>query len=144
MSDAHGIYYKSDVPYSGEDLPWQLFVQGKALTPARWPNALMWTTEWWDRDATWARQTADATCGTMVDSGNSGISLAATGVSFDGCNAIVNNEHWVPSPPTARTFLLQCDSDLADRCPHSKWRYSCCVSACHGLSRCICSILGGR
>ena len=125
LSDAHGTYLRSDVAYSGDSLPWQIFVNGAPLTPARWPNAPLWTAESWDRDATWARQTyaicqshprtaavtrpcllspllvpsrgrSAATCGQMVDGAyGSGADLAATGISFNGCNAIVNNEHWV-------------------------------------------------
>ena len=96
MSDAYGDYYKSTSAYTGANLPWQLFVNEQPLTPARWPNALSWTPEWWDRDTTWARQTTSSTCGSMVDAAYSpSTSLAEAGVSFDGCNAIINNEHWI-------------------------------------------------
>jgi hypothetical protein len=104
QSDAYGIFYKSTSAYSNDTLPWQLFVDGAPLTPARWPNTLLWTTESWDRDSTWARQTSAVTaCGHMIDAAYStGADLAATNVSFNGCNAIVNNEHWV-----TRRYLVE-------------------------------------
>ena len=96
LQDTFGVYYKSTSAYTNATMPWQIFVEGSPLTPARWPNALAWTAEWWDRDTTWARQTTAASCGNMVDAAFSAESdLAATGISFDGCNAIINNEHWV-------------------------------------------------
>ena len=32
MSDAHGTFYRSNDPYSDDDLPHQLFLDGKPLT----------------------------------------------------------------------------------------------------------------
>ena len=100
LSDAHGTYYRSTNAYA--DTVWQLFADGMPLTPARWPNALLWTEDWWDREVGWARQAEGTSCGSNVDAGTTSPaageeghqSLAATGVSFDGCNMIVNNEHW--------------------------------------------------
>ena len=97
-SDAHGTYYRSSTPLDA----WQLFLDGAPLTPARYPNADVWSDEWWDRDVGWAAQAAGTACGRSVDDGTVSPahgeaghqSLAATGVSFDGCNAIINNEHW--------------------------------------------------
>ena len=75
------------------------------LTPARWPNALLWTEGWWSRDAGWAAQANGSSCGESVDAGTLSPaageeghqSLAGTGVSFNGCNAIINNG--TPAPP---------------------------------------------
>lgn len=72
------------------------------MNRARWPNALLWTEDWWDREVGWAKQAEGTSCGTNVDAGTASPaagepghqSLAGTGVSFDGCNMIVNNEHW--------------------------------------------------
>ena len=99
LSDTHGTYYRTTAALG--DSVWQVFVDGAPLTPARWPNALLWTTEWWDRGTGWAKQDTGSTCGTSVDNGTLSPaygevgyqSLAATGVSFDGCNMILNNEH---------------------------------------------------
>ena len=94
--DAHGEYFLSRMSYAADELPWQLFIDDVPLTPARWPNAAAWTPEWWDRDLTWARQANTARCGRMVDGAYSpATDLAATNVSFEGCNAIVNNERWL-------------------------------------------------
>ena len=100
LSDAHGTYFRSTAALG--DSVWQIFVDGAPLTPARWPNALLWTAEWWSRGMGWAKQDTGSNCGTSVDNGTLSPaygeaghqSLAATGVSFNGCNVIMNNEHW--------------------------------------------------
>ena len=104
-SDAYGIYYRSTQSHGIGDngTVHQLFVDGEPLTAARWPNALAWTDEWWDPWRGWARQGAGTVCGHSEDAGTAQPavseaghqSLAATGVSFDGCNLILNNEHWI-------------------------------------------------
>ena len=75
------------------------FTPGAPLTPARWPNALLWTEEWWTREVGWAGQANGSFCGFSVDagttSGDINQTLAETGESFDGCNVIMNNEHWI-------------------------------------------------
>jgi hypothetical protein len=83
---------------------WQLFVNGRPLTSARWPNALMWTDDAWNQDQSWAVPTnekdgrASGTfCGHTVDTGTTKHpkqKVTNTGVSFTGCNLISNNEHW--------------------------------------------------
>ena len=96
MSDAHGTYYRSTAAYDGT--VWQVFADGVPLTPARWPNALLWTEAWWTREEGWASLANGSACGHAVDAGTrQGLNqtLESTGVSFDGCNAIVNNEHWI-------------------------------------------------
>ena len=126
-SDAHGTFYRSSAPL--DDGVWQLFVDGAPLTPARWPNADAWSDEWWDRDAGWATQAAGTACGRSVDNGTvrpaygeaGHQSLAATGVSFDGCNAIINNEHWhtrryVVANHTAGTAAFDYSTDHNDLC----------------------------
>ena len=85
-----------------EGTVWQLWANGQPLTPARWPNAQVWTEDWWDIDKSWAFFDTGTECGYGVDAGtrNPGpgedghSSLAAEGVSFNGCNLIINNEHW--------------------------------------------------
>ena len=96
-SDEHGSYYRSLKPYSGTERPWQLFIDETPLTSARWPNAEAWSGAWWDRDVSWARQAEQGvSCGHMVDGAHSAATdLAATNLSFNGCNAIINNEHWL-------------------------------------------------
>ena len=101
---------------------WQLFANGLALTPARYPNVeATWTESWWNISTGWAWQGmflevrkaymqgmeiawigAGTTCGHHVDAGTKipgpaeagHQSLAATGKSFNGCNLMLNNEHW--------------------------------------------------
>ena len=100
-SDAHGVYYRSTAAYG--DQVWQLFVDGAPLTAARWPNADAWSDDAWSRARGWASQAAGSSCGVSVDKGTAEPaegeaghqSLAATGVSFNGCNVIMNNEHWI-------------------------------------------------
>ena len=100
-SDAHGVYYRSTAAYG--DTVWQLFVDGAPLTAARWPNADAWSDDAWSRARGWASQAAGSSCGVSVDKGTAEPaegeaghqSLAATGVSFNGCNVIMNNEHWI-------------------------------------------------
>ena len=98
LVDANGPFYRSTAPTEA----WQLFMKEKMLTPARWPNAAAWSEEAWSRSKGWASQAAGTFCGHSEDAGTANPaqgeaghqSLATTGVSFDGCNAIVNNEHW--------------------------------------------------
>ena len=99
-SDAHGVYYRSVQPYN--DTVWQLFADGEALTSARWPNALAWSDTWWSREQGWAQTAEGSSCGVLVDGGTADPAagseghqaLADAGVSYDGCNLILNNEHW--------------------------------------------------
>ena len=122
------MYYRSTAAYG--DTVWQLFVDGAPLTAARWPNALAWTDDAWSRDRGWASQAAGSSCGVSVDKGTAEPaegevghqSLAATGVSFNGCNVIMNNEHWVTRRYTVAnhaagtgTFDYETDSNVLCR-----------------------------
>ena len=133
---------------------------------ARWPNALMWTDDWWDRDSSWARQTAAATCGHMVRVGvaprpsvggvappltvvcplpppaclqvdgafNGTHDLAATGVSFNGCNVRhATPRHATPAWEPCSSVGL---SRLADQPARALCHNSliCSASAAHARS----------
>lgn len=93
--DARGkVFFRSAAPYNSS--VWQLFANDIPLTPARWPNTRAWSADWWSRSRGWSTQLEGTLCGHSIDGGteSGGERLADTNVSFDGCNAIVNNEHW--------------------------------------------------
>jgi hypothetical protein len=122
-TDASGAaFFRSVQPVTSPRV-WQLFLDGVALTSARWPDALSWTPDAWDRSRGWASQAAGSTlfdtqrvscaactalrrfacstrartavCGHSIDAGSATQRLADLNVSVNGCNAIINNEHWV-------------------------------------------------
>lgn len=76
---------------------WQLWVDGKSMTSARWPNVEVFSPETWSRKG-WAKQASSSTLGNMVDDESymtgSG-SLASQGVSFEGALAVLNVGYWV-------------------------------------------------
>jgi len=71
---------------------WQLFVDNKNMTLARWPNSRCWTEHFWDQSKSWARSEdvkkgyAD---GTMVDS-----DLASLQMSLVGGVVVINSDRW--------------------------------------------------
>ncbi|MHC4359863.1 MAG: CBM96 family carbohydrate-binding protein [Planctomycetota bacterium] len=75
---------------------WQLFVDGKMMTPARWPNAdnpMATNSNHWDRDQTWAdMDESQAQADHMYHAGSP--TLASTGKSFQGGMAILNTGGW--------------------------------------------------
>lgn len=86
-----GNIYKTVVP---QDV-WQLYVDGKMMTPARFPNALAYSDLMWDRYAVRREKKADgdgSSNGHVIDNPTAGAvdSLAGAGVSFDGCVALLN------------------------------------------------------
>lgn len=84
-----GNIYKTTL---SEDI-WQLFVDGKHMTLARFPNALAFSDLMWDGNM--ARRFKDpgqSTKGHVVDDPTQGATatLAGAGVSFDDCIAVMN------------------------------------------------------
>jgi hypothetical protein len=101
---------------------WQLFVDGEPMALARYPNANPWSAEAWNHDGGdggWLVQADTSTPYHMVDgegilgdtvheyllqvdqrgdsranSKRSSNSLAAAGVSFNGCPVVLNTGHW--------------------------------------------------
>ena len=67
---------------------WQLFVDGKMMISARWPNANFDDGSIWKQDETWAWQGPKSTYGCMYDDGKR--NLAGTGIDFTGAIAILN------------------------------------------------------
>jgi len=71
---------------------WQLFVDNKNMTLARWPNSRYWTEEFWDQSTSWARS-ADVKKGyrdgLMVDP-----ELVALPVSLAGGVVVINSDRW--------------------------------------------------
>ena len=65
---------------------WQLFVDGKMMTNARWPNA-SWSDYTVFNNTYWANSDKSSKRGIMVNKGNS---LAASGVDAKGAMAILN------------------------------------------------------
>ena len=98
-----GSIYKTTL---SEDI-WQLFVDGKMMTLARFPNAPAFSDLMWDRDASRRIKLKDSTSASMnghvVDDPASGAvdALAGAGVSFDGCVALLN---FSPPMTTARVI----------------------------------------
>ncbi|MHC4125818.1 MAG: CBM96 family carbohydrate-binding protein, partial [Planctomycetota bacterium] len=75
---------------------WQLFVDGKMMTPARWPNAdnpMAANSNHWNQNATWGLMNASlSTADKMYHTGTP--SLSGTGKSFQGGIAILNTGGW--------------------------------------------------
>jgi fibronectin type 3 domain-containing protein len=76
---------------------WQLFVDGRMMTPARWPNAdnpMDTDSNHWDKYATWGQMDVNHTVADhMYHTGSP--SLSGTGKSFQGGIAILNTGGWV-------------------------------------------------
>ena len=84
-----GNIYKTTL---SEDI-WQLFVDGKMMTLARFPNALTFSDKMWHRtDARRVKDTVLSKRGYVVDDPTLGATatLAGAGVSFDDCIAVMN------------------------------------------------------
>lgn len=76
-----------------DTLIWQLFVDDKMMTSARWPNAEDWTPDMWNTDKTWGKQAAGSSYGHFMDDGTK--NLAGTGKDFTGAIAIMNIGSWL-------------------------------------------------
>jgi len=72
---------------------WQLFVDDKMMTSARWPNAEAWTPDRWNPVKTWGNQAAGSSYGHFIDDGTK--NLAGTGKDFTGAIAIMNIGSWL-------------------------------------------------
>jgi len=98
-----GSIYKTTL---SEDI-WQLFVDGKMMTLARFPNAPAFSDLMWDLDASRRMKLpdykSDSMNGRVVDDPDSGAvdALADAGVSFEGCVAMLN---FAPPLNTARVI----------------------------------------
>eukprot|EP00903_Cladosiphon_okamuranus_P003969 g3967.t1 len=68
----------------------QLFVDGKLMTLARFPNALAFSDEVWDYYRPRAQQSRESVNGRVVDPGEGEKSISGAGFSFDGCIALLN------------------------------------------------------
>ncbi|MHC4413016.1 MAG: CBM96 family carbohydrate-binding protein, partial [Planctomycetota bacterium] len=87
-----GNIYKTTL---SEDI-WQLFVDGRMMTPARWPNAdnpMDAGSNHWDKYATWGQMNdSQSTADKMYHMGSP--TLSGTGKSFQGGIAILNTGGW--------------------------------------------------
>jgi len=89
--------YRDNIFRTVIDAPiWQLFVDDKMMTSARWPNVEVLSEETWSRKG-WSRMHATSTLGTMVDDPEwtPGDTLAGQQVSFNGAMAILNLNYWI-------------------------------------------------
>ena len=68
----------------------QLFVDGKLMTLARFPNALAFSDEVWHRTQVRCTQSRESTNGQVVDASKEDKSIAAAGISLNGCVALMN------------------------------------------------------
>lgn len=68
----------------------QLFVDGKLMTLARFPNALAFSDEVWHRTGARCQKTRESTNGHVVGAKSGARSIANAGISFDGCIALLN------------------------------------------------------
>ena len=66
---------------------WQLFIDSKMMTNARWPNAL-WSDKTVFNSSYWAKSSKESTRGVMVDNGLK--NLAGSGLNATGAVAILN------------------------------------------------------
>jgi len=75
---------------------WQLWVDDKHMTVARFPNTETWSEQMWDRYAARRYEGSGSSNGTMVDNPSVGSveSLAGAGVSLNNCVAVLNTRHW--------------------------------------------------
>lgn len=74
---------------------WQLFVGGRMMMPARWPNANLRDGSVWEQDRNWAHGSVASEFGKMVTRTQGGRpDLAATGLDFTGAMAILNIGKW--------------------------------------------------
>ena len=71
---------------------WQLFVDGKAMISARWPNARWDDDSIWDRDGRWGKGTASDVDGIQYDDGER--NLAGSGLDMTGAIALLNVGNW--------------------------------------------------
>ena len=81
-----GKVYKTSIK---EDIT-QLFVDGKLMTLARFPNALAFSDKVWHRTASRCQKSRESTNGHVIDNGGEGKSIAKTGASLKGCIALLN------------------------------------------------------
>ena len=120
----NGAHWVAEWPDDGRPEPWQLFVDGEMMIPARWPNA-----RWDDRtvfdDTYWAHGSSSSTyCGSelrdtqyagpcrIVD-GTTGPTpagsrtLAASGINATGAAAVLNIGHCeCHADPRLTSFLI--------------------------------------
>ena len=102
---------------------WQLFVDKKNMTLARWPNSRYWSEHFWDQSKSWAlsedvkKGYAD---GTMVDA-----DLASLQVSLVGGVVVINSDRWrsragtiVSHKPRSDRFEFTKVKDFAARGSH--------------------------
>ena len=76
-----------------EDI-WQLFVDDKMMTSARWPDAEAWTAGFWDKDTNWIQQDGLSSDGKFIDA-SGGPDLAGSNKDFSGAIAIMNVGSWL-------------------------------------------------
>ncbi|MCH2670298.1 MAG: DUF5011 domain-containing protein, partial [Gammaproteobacteria bacterium] len=76
-----------------EDI-WQLFVDDKMMTSARWPDAEAWTAGFWDKDTNWIQQDGLSSDGKFIDE-SGGPDLAGSNKDFSGAIAIMNVGSWL-------------------------------------------------
>ena len=120
----NGGHWVADWPDDGRPEPWQLFVDGEMMIPARWPNA-RWDDKTVFDDTYWAHGSSSSTyCGSelrdtqyagpcrLVD-GTSGPTpagsrtLAASGINATGAAAVLNIGHCeCIADPLLASFLI--------------------------------------
>ena len=68
----------------------QLFVDGKLMTLARFPNALAFSDDVWHRTAARCHKSRDSTNGHVIDAGRDARAISNAGHSFNGCVVMLN------------------------------------------------------
>lgn len=71
---------------------WQLFVDDKNMTLARWPNSKIWSEEFWDQPKSWAKS-EDVKKG-YVDGQMLDADLKSIKVSLEGGLVVINSDRW--------------------------------------------------
>ncbi len=108
---------------------WQLFVDDKAMTPARWPNAHLEDGTAWDMKATWRHVAPESTFGHTIDNrpfheltikrgektytpladGVNSETLGDTGLDMTGAVAIMNIGSWLTWAQTVESHTAGSD-----------------------------------
>ena len=73
---------------------WQFFANGKMQTSARWPDAIAWTEQMWNKDTHWIQQDSASIDGLFIDK-TGGPELNKTNQNFTDAIAIMNVGSWL-------------------------------------------------
>lgn len=88
-SHSNGIYSSKIKPTI-----WQFFANNQMQTSARWPDAIAWTPDMWNKDTHWIQQDPSSEDGLFIDA-IGGAELSSVERSFTDAIAIMNVGSWL-------------------------------------------------